>query len=75
MLVVGAAATAVVAVLTRSAPAVVGAALAAGVTVVAGVLVKRGSEELDEARRAALEMREKLHSGERGGAAQSAGHH
>lgn len=67
MLVVGAAATAVVAVLTRSAPAVVGAALAAGVTVVAGVLVKRGSEELDEARRAALEMREKLHSGERGG--------
>jgi tetratricopeptide (TPR) repeat protein len=55
-----------VAVLTRSLPAVAGAVVAALVTVVAGVMVKRGSEELDEARRARLEMREKLHSRTRG---------
>jgi tetratricopeptide (TPR) repeat protein len=66
LLVAGTAVTALVAVVTRSLPAAAGAVVAALVTVVAGVMVKRGTEELDEARRARLEMREKLHSRTRG---------
>jgi hypothetical protein len=66
LLVAGTAVTAVVAVVTRSLPAMVGAVVVALVTGLAGVLVKRGSEELDEARRTDLEMREKLHSHRRG---------
>jgi hypothetical protein len=66
LLVIATAAGAAVAGLTRSLPATAGVALIAAVTAVTGVLSRRGTEALDDDRRSALDMRDKLLRDRRG---------